>query len=76
MAAVRDLLTDENIARGERLVRPVVAANGEDVVALNLLASALIAQGKTDEGLDLLAKVAAPLLYITAFFFALGATSG
>ena len=42
----------------ETLVRPVVAANGEDVVALNTLSAALLAQGKTDEGLDLLARVA------------------
>lgn len=46
-------------ARAERMVRPVVTANPEDLAALNLLAGALLAQNRTDEGLDTLTKIAA-----------------
>jgi predicted Zn-dependent protease len=35
-----------DFARAETLVRPVVAANPEDVAALNLLAGLMLAQGK------------------------------
>ena len=48
-----------DFVRAERLVRPVVAANPEDLAALNLLAGALLAQNRTDEGLDTLTKIAA-----------------
>jgi len=41
----------------EELLRPVVQARDDDVLALNLLADALLLQGKTEEGIAVLAKV-------------------
>lgn len=57
MLAAHLALRAGDFARAENLVRPVVAAYETDVAALNMLATALLAQGKTDEGLDLLARV-------------------
>ncbi len=51
-------LAGEDYARVEELVRPVIAAVPEDVDAMNLLAATLLRQGKTDEGIELLTKVA------------------
>jgi cellulose synthase operon protein C len=45
--------------KAEKLLLPVVAARPDDTEAINLLASAMQAQGKDAEGVELLAKVAA-----------------
>lgn len=42
----------------EKLMRPVVAARNDDVLALKLLAFSLLKQGKSEEGIKLLEKAA------------------
>jgi putative PEP-CTERM system TPR-repeat lipoprotein len=46
-------------AEAERLVRPMVAVLDEDVLSMNVLATALMKQGETDEAVSLLEKVVA-----------------
>ncbi len=43
--------------KAEELIRPLVEANNSDASAMNILATALLKQGKTDESIDLLSKV-------------------
>jgi putative PEP-CTERM system TPR-repeat lipoprotein len=52
-------LSESKYAQVEQLLRPVVEAKEDDVVALNLLTNALMGLGKTDEAIELLSKVAA-----------------
>ncbi|MFT4517684.1 MAG: putative PEP-CTERM system TPR-repeat lipoprotein [Halioglobus sp.] len=56
--AARLELEEKNYEKVEELLRRVVLASGGDTEALNLLASALLAQGKNEEGVALLARVA------------------
>ena len=55
--AARLELGKKNFQSAERLLLPVVAENKDDVEALNLLANARLGQGKTDSGIDLLARI-------------------
>lgn len=48
----------EGYSKAEKLLRPVVAARPDDIEALNLLASALLAQGESVEAIELLARIA------------------
>jgi len=50
-------LSDRKFKEAEELMRPLVEANNSDAAAMNILASALLKQGKTDESIDLLNKV-------------------
>ena len=50
-------LGKNNFRNAERLLLPVVAANKDDVEALNLLANARLGQGKNDTGIELLTKI-------------------
>lgn len=50
-------LKSDNAQEAETLVRPVVDENAEDVNALNILSSALLKQGKLEEGIDVLSKI-------------------
>lgn len=52
-------LREKEYAESEALIRPVMAHKDDDVSTLNILAYALLNQGKTDEAIDLLAKVVA-----------------
>ena len=61
--AVRKLLATIRLDEGdyvqvEELLRPVLALGQNDAGAMNLLANALLRQGKTDEAIDLLSEVA------------------
>ena len=56
MASIK--LGNRQYAAGEELIRPVVTFRKDDVEALNLLATALLNQNKTDEAIDLLGKAA------------------
>jgi putative PEP-CTERM system TPR-repeat lipoprotein len=49
-------LQNGKFAEAEDAIRPVYESNQADVEALNLLANALVIQGKMDEGIDLLEK--------------------
>ena len=49
---------DQHYAEAEELIRPVMAIQEDDVAALDLLANALLGQGKMDEAIELLVKVA------------------
>ena len=51
-------LDEKNYTEVEALVRPVLALGLNDAGAMNLLANALLRQGKTDEAIDLLSEVA------------------
>jgi len=51
-------LGNREYAAAEELIRPVVAYKGDDVAALNLLASSLLKQNKVDEAIVLLEKAA------------------
>ncbi len=51
-------LGKKNYAKAEKLLLPLIAERPDDAEAMNLLASALLAQGKSGEGVELLAKVA------------------
>lgn len=51
-------LGERNFKRVEEMLRPVLASNPDDIRALELLSTALLADGKTDEGLDLLNRLA------------------
>ena len=57
LATVR--LQQRKYGKVQELLRPVLDANPEDVDALNLMANALLRDGKTDEGITLLSRVAA-----------------
>jgi putative PEP-CTERM system TPR-repeat lipoprotein len=57
LALVKMKLHDNTGA--EKLIRPVVARNESDVLALNILATALLNSGETGEGITYLKKVAA-----------------
>ena len=50
-------LDEKNYTEVEALVRPILALGLNDAGAMNLLANALLRQGKTDEALDLLSEV-------------------
>jgi putative PEP-CTERM system TPR-repeat lipoprotein len=52
-------LSRSQYKQAEELLRPMVEANQNDVGALNLLASALLRQGKSDESIELLSRVVA-----------------
>lgn len=51
-------LDEKNYTEVEALVRPVLALGLNDAGAMNLLANALLRQGKTDEAVDLLSEIA------------------
>jgi len=51
-------LARKNFRNAERLLVPVVAANKNDIEALNLMSNALLAQGKSGAGIELLERVA------------------
>lgn len=51
-------LREKKYAESEALIRPVIAHKDDDASTLNILAYALLNQGKTDEAIDLLSKVA------------------
>jgi putative PEP-CTERM system TPR-repeat lipoprotein len=51
-------LSEAKYAEVERLLRPVIEAKEDDVVALNLLSNALMKQGNTEEAIELLTRVA------------------
>lgn len=51
-------LDEQDYPRVEELIRPVLALAQNDAGAMNLLASALLRQGKTDEAIDLLTEIA------------------
>jgi len=51
-------LSIKNFLNAERLLVPVVAANKNDIEALNLMSNALLAQGKSGAGIELLERVA------------------
>lgn len=60
----RKLLATVRLQQGrfsavEALLQPVLDADPQDVDALNLAANAMLGQGRTDEGIDLLSRVAA-----------------
>ncbi len=50
-------LGNKEFRNAERLLLPVVAENGEDIEAINLLANARLGQGKNDAGIELLTKI-------------------
>jgi putative PEP-CTERM system TPR-repeat lipoprotein len=52
-------LAESKYADTERLMRPVVVAAENDIAALNILATALMKQGKTEEAVEFLTKAAA-----------------
>jgi|AZIJ01.1.fsa_nt_gi putative PEP-CTERM system TPR-repeat lipoprotein len=56
LATIR--LAERDYAQVEKLLRPVLALGQNDAGAMNLLANALLRQGKTDEAIDLLSEVA------------------
>ncbi|MBV1927909.1 MAG: PEP-CTERM system TPR-repeat protein PrsT [Gammaproteobacteria bacterium] len=56
LATIR--LDERDYAQVEELLRPVLALGQNDAGAMNLLANALLRQGKTDEAIDLLSEVA------------------
>ncbi len=56
LATIR--LDEQDFARVDELIRPVLALGQNDAAAMNLLANALLRQGKTDEAIDLLSEVA------------------
>ncbi|MEZ0148429.1 MAG: XrtA/PEP-CTERM system TPR-repeat protein PrsT [Candidatus Reddybacter sp.] len=56
LATIR--LDERDYAQVEALLRPVLALGQNDVGTMNLLANALLRQGKTDEAIDLLSEVA------------------
>jgi len=56
MAAIE--FGNQRYSSAEELIRPVVASHEDDMVALNLLASALLKQNKWDEAIVLLEKAA------------------
>ncbi len=51
-------LGQKNYSKAEKLLSPLVAVRSDDSEAMNLLASALLEQGKSGEGVEYLAKVA------------------
>ncbi|WP_162846194.1 XrtA/PEP-CTERM system TPR-repeat protein PrsT [Seongchinamella sediminis] len=62
--AGRKLLATLNLQQREprqarETIQPVLDANPEDVEALNIMANALLLEGQTDQGMDLLARIAA-----------------
>lgn len=50
-------LGTQQYKKAEELLRPLMASDDKDLAVLNLLANALLSQGKTDEGIELLQKV-------------------
>ena len=56
LATIR--LDEQDYVQVEELLRPVLAMGQNDSGAMNLLANALLRQGKTDEAIDLLSEVA------------------
>ena len=56
LATIR--LDEKGYVEVEALLRPVLALGQNDAGAMNLLANALLRQGKTDEAIDLLSEVA------------------
>ncbi len=56
LATIR--LDEKEYTEVEALIRPVLALGQNDAAAMNLLANALLRQGKTDEAIDLLSEVA------------------
>ena len=56
LATIR--LDERDYAQVEELLRPVLALGQNDAGAMNLLANALLREGKTDEAIDLLSEVA------------------
>jgi len=52
-------LKDKAFKEAEALIRPIADHEDEDLFAQNILASALLGQGKTDEGIRLLEKIVA-----------------
>ena len=56
LATIR--LDEKGYVEVEELLRPVLALGQNDAGAMNLLANALLRQGKTDEAIDLLSEVA------------------
>ncbi|MBV1891786.1 MAG: PEP-CTERM system TPR-repeat protein PrsT [Gammaproteobacteria bacterium] len=56
LATIR--LDEREYVQVEELLRPVLALGQNDAGAMNLLANALLRQGKTDEAIDLLSEVA------------------
>lgn len=56
LATIR--LDERDYAQVEGLLRPVLALGQNDAGVMNLLANALLRQGKTDEAIDLLSEVA------------------
>jgi putative PEP-CTERM system TPR-repeat lipoprotein len=51
-------LGQKGYSKAEKLLLPVVAKRPDDLEALSLLASAMLAQGKSGEGVELLARLA------------------
>lgn len=51
-------LEQQNYREIEGLIRPVISGSSDDTVALNLMVIALTAEGKTDEGIKILERVA------------------
>ncbi len=56
LATIR--LDEKDYSQVEELLRPVLALGQNDAAAMNLLANALLREGKTDEAIDLLSEVA------------------
>ncbi len=52
-------LKERAYSEAEKLIRPVIMHDAEDVVAQNILANALFGQGKTAEGVQILEKIVA-----------------
>ena len=51
-------LKEKNFSRAESGARKIIASNAEDNDALGILSSALIQQGKNDEGIEILSRLA------------------
>jgi len=51
-------LINKQYSEAEQLIRPLISTNNEDTAALNLLANALLKQGKSEEAVKLLERVA------------------
>ncbi len=56
LATIR--LDEKDYVQVEEMLRPVLAMGQNDAGAMNLLANALLRQGKTDEAIDLLSEIA------------------
>tara|TARA_R110000823_G_scaffold295738_3_gene415567 strand:- start:16221 stop:18977 length:2757 start_codon:yes stop_codon:yes gene_type:complete len=56
LASIR--LRDEDYAAVEELLRPVITERPDEVITLKFMAHALVRQGKTDEGIALLTRIA------------------